>query len=74
MIEQTYHPKHRKMSKINFKDFKELEDLINYCLENDIHTLLNDYSPEPWVEYSLSDMYEVWEQFRFKFDESKKYK
>ena len=74
MIKQEYDEKSRLMSKIRFKDFAKLDDLINYCLENDIRTLINDYSPEPWVEYSLGDMFEVWDQFRYKFDESKKYK
>lgn len=74
MIKQEYDEKSKRMSKIQFKDFAKLDDLINYCLENDIRTLLNDYAPEPWVEYSLSDMFEVWDKFRYKFDESKKYK
>lgn len=64
----------RKISKIQFKDFKELDDLVNYLIENDIDILLNDFQPEPYPEYSLGDMSEVWSKFRHKFDESKKYK
>lgn len=64
----------RKISKIQFKDFKELDDLVNYLIENNIDTLINDFEPEPHSEYSLSDMSEVWAKFRYKFDESKKYK
>lgn len=63
----------RKLSKIQFKDFKELDDLVKYCIENNIDVLIDNYS-EPWIEYSISDLHLVWAKFRYKFDESKKYK
>jgi len=55
-----------KMSEIKFKDFNSVEEAVNYCLDNNIETLLNDYYPKPWVEYSLSDLYEVWDNFDLK--------
>lgn len=63
----------RKISKIQFKDFMNLEDLVNYCIENDIDVLVDDSSDER-IEYSISDLDLVWAKFRYKFDESKKYK
>ena len=64
----------RNLSKIQFKDFKNLDDLVNYCLENDINIILNDFEPEPYPKYSILDLDEIWEKYRYKFDESKKYK
>jgi hypothetical protein len=63
----------RKISKIQFKDFMNLEDLVNYCIENDIDVLIDDSSEER-VGYLISDLHLVWAKFRYKFDESKKYK
>lgn len=64
----------RKISKIQFKDFKELDDLVNYCIENDIDVLINDFEPEPFPTFGISDLDFIWNKFRYKFDESKKYK
>ena len=39
---------------INFKSM-DLEQIINYCLDNNISTIINDFSPYN-IEYELCDL------------------
>ena len=37
-----------------------LEQVIDYLLDKDCDTIINDYAPEPQIEYDLSDLKYVW--------------
>ena len=37
-------------------DITNYEECLNYCLENNIDTVINDFMPKPHVEYPLSDL------------------
>lgn len=37
-------------------DITNYEECSNYCLENKIDTVINDFIPEPHVEYELCDL------------------
>lgn len=52
-----------KLSKIKFKDFRTCQDLIDFCVENNVESIENDFEPEPHPHYSLSDLFEVWDNF-----------
>lgn len=41
------------------------EEIINYCLDNSIDTVVNDIGGElPFVEYELDDLLIVWDKLR----------
>lgn len=42
----------------------KVEDVINYCLDNNINTIINDIATPPHVEYSLDDLYSIWGNFK----------
>lgn len=37
-------------------DITNYEECSNYCLENKIDTVINDFMPEPHIEYELCDL------------------
>jgi len=42
-----------------------LQEVIDFCLDNKIDTIINDFSPRPpYVEYSLSDLEYVWDNLK----------
>lgn len=53
----------KKINLSNIKDFfnLSLEEIINYCLDNKISTIINDFSPYK-IEYDLSDLSVVIEE------------
>lgn len=42
------------------EELNSLEDVTNYCLDNKITSIINDFCPKPMIEYSLSDLEIVW--------------
>jgi len=50
-----------RLSEVILSDQNTLEDVINYCLDRRIDSIINDIPPEPWVEYTLSDLQTVWD-------------
>lgn len=38
-----------------------LDDVVSFCLDNQITTIVNDFSPRPpFVEYELCDLEHIW--------------
>jgi hypothetical protein len=48
-----------KLSDIGDRMNMSIDDIIDYCLDNSISVIINDYGVG--VEYSLDDLYIVWE-------------
>lgn len=53
------------ISKLNMNSSKE--EIINYMLDNDIQAIINDFCPEPHIEYEISDIEVVWNDIKKAF-------
>lgn len=53
------------ISKLNMNSSKE--EIINYMLDNDILAIINDFCPEPHIEYEISDIEGVWNDIKKAF-------
>jgi hypothetical protein len=42
----------------------EIDELINFLLDNGIDTVINDLTLPPNVEYEISDLCNVWENLK----------
>jgi hypothetical protein len=42
----------------------EIDELINFLLDNGIDTVINDLTSPPNVEYDISDLYDVWDNLK----------
>ena len=55
------------MSKINLSQIENrrlmtVNDIVNYCLDNNINTVINDFGVG--MEFELDDLYQVWEDIK----------
>ena len=53
--------------KVNLSELDKtvpLQDILNYMLDNKYTVVVNDYPPLPHIEYSIDDLFTVWERIR----------
>lgn len=53
-----------KLSEIILNGCDTLQDVVNYCLDRRVNSIINDIVPEPWVEYTLVDLQYVWKNLK----------
>lgn len=56
-----------KLSKINFRDFRSCQDLIDFLDGNGINRIVDDLN-DGGREYRLSDVFDLWEKYNLLFE------
>jgi hypothetical protein len=42
----------------------EIDEVVNYLLDNRYDGVINDLTPAPNIEYGISDLYDVWDNLK----------
>jgi hypothetical protein len=42
----------------------EIDEVVNYLLDNGYEGVINDLTPSPNIEYDISDLYDVWDRLK----------
>jgi hypothetical protein len=42
----------------------EIDEVVNYLLDNGYVGVINDLTPSPNIEYDISDLYDVWDNLK----------
>lgn len=51
-----------ELSKMN--PIWEIDEVINFLLDNGYTTIVNDLTPSPNIEYEMDDLYDVWDNLK----------
>ena len=57
----------KKISRINFKDFNKIDELVQFLIENDINVLVD----EEGKKFTISDIDLVWLKYKIVFNEKR---
>jgi hypothetical protein len=51
-----------ELSKLN--PMWEIDEVVNFLLDNGYDTVVNNLTPAPNIEYDISDLYDVWDMLK----------
>ncbi|NDB86343.1 MAG: hypothetical protein EB127_27145 [Alphaproteobacteria bacterium] len=50
----------QKLSNLFKLRMYDINDVIQYCIENDIETIVNDFEEKPSTEHAVRDLHLTW--------------